>query len=200
MKKVAVILAEGFEESEALVPMDIMRRAGFEVDLLGLENLEVKGAHQLRVKSDFLLEEKKDVFYDAIVLPGGSLGALNLSESSLVEEFLKKGLSNNTIIGAICAAPALVLADKGFLDNKKYTGYPSSSLPYERGLYEKDFGLMKDGLFLTAKSMGYACDFGLALVVSLAGNKEALSIAEAIYYDEWQSRFLNTYHNFFKSN
>lgn len=200
MKKVAVILAEGFEEIEALAPIDIMRRAGFEVDILGLDNLQVKGSHQVIIESDFLLSDKKDVHYDSIILPGGSLGATNLSESSLVEDFIKKGISQGSLIGAICAAPSLVLAQKGFLDDRKYTGYPSSDLPYERGFYQKDFGLMKDGLFITAKGMGYACDFGLALVVSLVGNKEALQIAESICYEEWQSRFLKSYSNFFKAN
>lgn len=200
MKKVAVILAQGFEEAEALVPIDIMRRAGLEVDILGLDTLKVKGAHEIVVESDFLLTEKKDFNYSSIVLPGGGEGSLNLSESFLVEEFIKKGLTQGCLVGAICAAPSLVLAQKGFLDNKKYVGYPASDLPYERGFYQKELSLMKDGSFLTAKSMAYACDFGLSLVVLLKGEEEAFKIAKSLCYDEWSSHFLNSYQSFLKAN
>ena len=198
MKKVAVLLAKGFEEAEALVPVDIMRRAGLEVHMLALDK-RVESSHQVQVMVDDLLENKKTEAYDAIVLPGGMLGAKNLAESSLVKSFLEEALTRSAMIAALCAAPAIVLESQGFLEGVKYTGYPDMSLPYGKG-YQGDRPMVLDGNFLTAKSMAYSLDFGLALVSFLDSPVKAFKVAKDICYEDWDLRYKDFYHSFFESN
>src|SRR3989338_7826078 len=105
-KKVLVILADGFEEIEAITPIDVLRRAGVEVTLAGLTGKMVTGAHGVKFQADLTLDEYKDS-PDAIILPGGMPGAQNLGRSPKVTELIKKLNSENKVVGAICAAPAL---------------------------------------------------------------------------------------------
>src|SRR3989338_3214373 len=123
-KKVLVILADGFEEIEATAPIDVLRRAGLEVTVAGLKDKVITGAHGLKFQADITLNQCKEL-PDAVILHGGMPGAQNLGNSKEVLEILKKMNSQNKLIGAICAAPALVLAPSGILEGKKATCYPS---------------------------------------------------------------------------
>ena len=121
MKKVAVMLANGFEEIEALTVVDIIRRANITCDMFSISGMEVKGAHDIVVKADKLIsEEVKE--YDVIVLPGGMPGATNLRDNEEVIDLVKWFNDNKKIVAAICAAP-IVLGKAGIIEGKKVTSY-----------------------------------------------------------------------------
>jgi len=178
-KKVLIVLAEGFEEIEAITPMDILRRADLEVIVAGVGRKEVTGAHGVRVQADVILEHCRDI-PDAVVLPGGLPGAENLSKSKELEHLIRKMDQAGKLIGAICAAPSLVLARKGFLDGRKATCYPG---------FEKNFGpnatfspdrVVRDGHVVTSRGPGSAMEFALELVEQLAGPEKAEQLAGAL--------------------
>ena len=123
MKKILTILADGFEEIEAIAVADVLKRAGFDVCLAGLDTLCVRGAHDMKITADCLLSEVKNNCFDAVYLPGGLPGATNLLESETVGEILLKTARNGGIVSAICAAP-IVLAKHGLLEGKTFTMYP----------------------------------------------------------------------------
>ncbi|PIU39866.1 MAG: DJ-1 family protein, partial [Candidatus Omnitrophica bacterium CG07_land_8_20_14_0_80_50_8] len=124
MKKTAlIVLADGFEEIEAVTPIDVLRRAGIEVIVAGVGKREVTGAHDITVETDLMLEQYQGI-PDAVVLPGGMPGAANLNQSEALKDLLQKMKRAGKIIAAICASPAVVLAPNGILEGKKATCYP----------------------------------------------------------------------------
>ena len=122
--KIAIFLATGFEEGEALFLADILKRASFDVKLVSITSSDlISGSHDITVKTDMFLDDSiKD--FDMIILPGGLPGATNLRDSNKVIEMVKYFNENNKYIGAICAAP-IVLDRPGIVKNKKLTSYPS---------------------------------------------------------------------------
>ena len=125
MKKVALYLATGFEEIEALATVDILRRAGIEVDMISIEKtLEVVGAHDIKVMADTLIEKIAPSDYQMIVLPGGMPGTINLDNSSLLKEHITYFSKNKGYIAAICAAP-MIIGKMGLLKDRIATCYPS---------------------------------------------------------------------------
>lgn len=123
MKKIAIILADGVEETEFIAVGDVLRRLGMEVTVAGLHRLEVKGAHDFGLKADRLLAECSPAGFDAVFLPGGMGGALAMYNSGAVVEFVREMERSGKIVSAICAAP-IVLAKAGVLEGKKFTMYP----------------------------------------------------------------------------
>src|SRR4051812_28785899 len=123
MKKVLIVLAPGFEEVEAVTPMDVFRRAGLEVTVAGVGGTVVEGAHRIRIQADIAIENYRGS-PDAIVLPGGMPGAENLAKSDAVSRLLDQAVKEGKLIAAICASPAVVLAPRGILSGRKATCYP----------------------------------------------------------------------------
>lgn len=123
VKKIAIILADGVEETEFIAVGDVLRRLGMEVTVAGLHRLEVKGAHDFGLKADRLLAECSPAGFDAVFLPGGMGGALAMYNSVAVVEFVREMERSGKIVSAICAAP-IVLAKAGVLEGKKFTMYP----------------------------------------------------------------------------
>ena len=124
MKKVAIMLAEGFEEIEALATADILRRCGIKVDLVSIDKEYVNGTHGINVKSDKIIDSDIKE-YDMIVLPGGLPGATNLAENDLLIETLKSFNENDEkYIAAICASPAIVLSKAEIEKDRYITSYP----------------------------------------------------------------------------
>ena len=166
--KVMVPLANGFEEIEALTVVDVLRRAGIKTETVGVIGSVIEGAHGVKVMVDKRLNQVVSDEYDAIILPGGSPGYLNLGKSAQLMEILKSFNRQNKVIGAICGAP-LILAKQGLLDNKRATVYPGmeKELPYPRGK-----NVVVDGNVITSQAPGTAMEFALKIVEKLLSRSE----------------------------
>jgi len=179
MKKAIVILAEGFEEIEAITPIDILRRANIDVKVCSLADLEVKGSHGISVKADIGFDEiKGDV--DAVILPGGSPGARNLSESSEVSGLIQRMASDGRLVAAICASPAVVLFPAGILKGKKATCYPGTEKVFGKDVEFIEEDVVVDGNVITSRGAGTAVAFSLEIVAALAGKDKAESLRKEI--------------------
>lgn len=170
--KVMVPLAEGFEEIEAFSVIDVLRRAGIKVDTIGVVGTVMASSHGVRVMVDKKITDVNPDEYDAIVLPGGSPGYINLGKSAKLLEIIKKLNYQDKLIAAICASPS-ILSKLGLLDNKRATIYPGmeKELPYPRG--ER---VVVDGNIITSQAPGTAIEFALKIVEKLAGKEKALQL------------------------
>ena len=149
-----VFLADGFEECEALVPADILRRGGIDLKTVGVTGKTVTGAHGIPVICDITADEAVKEDLSAVILPGGMPGTLNLKKSRAVQEFIDFAAEKGLIIGAICAAPS-ILGAKGLLKNKKatcFTGFEKELT----GASVTDTPVVKDGNIITAYGAGAA--------------------------------------------
>jgi protein deglycase len=179
MKKTAlIILTEGFEEVEAVTPIDLLRRAGIDVSVQGLASREVRGSHAILIMADGLFSP--DVALpDAFILPGGP-GHKYFLASGAVIGFTKKMFSGGRLCAAICAAP-IVFGKAGILDGKKATCFPG----YEKGLGRATFvdaPVVVDGTVITSRGAGTAVAFSLEIVSRLLDKATADKIAASILY------------------
>lgn len=175
---VLVLLADGFEEVEALFPVDLLRRAGLTVKTVGITGKTVEGSHGIRVECDIIPSEIDYKEVKAVILPGGLPGTENLDASPVTNKLLETVLRAGGHVGAICAAPT-VLGRRGLLKNKKATSYPG----FERELFgatRASEGVVTDGNITTARSVGVAKEFAKELVRVLAGEEKLREITEAI--------------------
>ncbi|MFA5448276.1 MAG: DJ-1 family glyoxalase III [Sphaerochaeta sp.] len=177
---VLVVLAHGFEEVEAIVPIDLLRRAGAKVTVAGLDDLMIRGAHNINVACDVRFEECVDRPYDCIVLPGGSQGSKNLAASASVMTKIIEVAQEGTV-AAICAAPAVVLCKTGLLEGRTVTGFPGTEELCD-GLVLSPKGVEVDGPIITAQGVGSAVDFALAIITRLFDQAEGEAIAAQIHY------------------
>lgn len=166
-----VFLAEGFEESEGIVPVDIMRRAGLKVTTLGVGSRQICASHGIIVQTDALAQEADLSDAQLVVLPGGMPGTLNLDASDAVDNAVKYCCEHGIRLAAICAAP-LILGRRGLLEGKNATCYPGFENELA-GATVSERGVVTDGLVTTARSAGYAMPFGLELVRLLCGDEVA---------------------------
>ena len=178
--EVVVFLADGFEETEALCPVDVLRRAGIDVITAGVGGREIKSSHGVTVVADVDIEDLESRAYDAVFCPGGMPGSVNLAQSWKVNEIVVK-TAQTGIVAAICAAPAVVLAPLGLLNGKKVTCFPGCS-SYAPDIPFTNDGLDVDGNIVTGKSAGWAFDLGLKLVEMLISAEKSEEVRKAIYY------------------
>ena len=180
---VVVFLAEGFEEVEALAPVDVMRRAGLAVKLAGVTGREVTGSHGICVQTDMDAQEVDATLLEAMVLPGGLPGTHNLEASPAVQPSIDSCVAQGKLVPAICAAPS-ILAHKGLLAGKNATAFPSFQKDLQEGgaLLSESY-VVRDGQFLTARGMGVATQFGLALVEALVSPEKAADIRASIQWE-----------------
>ena len=178
MPTVLMPLANGFEEIEAITVVDILRRAGIEVAVAGLQPGPVSGSHDILVVPDTTIDAANPDSFDMIVLPGGQPGTDNLNADPRVHALLKEFATKNKLIGAICAAP-MVLAAAGVLNGKKSTCYPAYIDRLNGGIYE-DAAVVSDGGIITSQGVGTAIEFGLALVARLTNQATSDGIAKAM--------------------
>ncbi len=179
---VVILLADGFEEVEALAPADILRRMGIPVVLAGVSGKQVTGSHGIEVTADKTLNQLKNETPEAVILPGGMPGAKNLAASSAVAAMVRRTYEAGGILGAICAAP-MVLGKLGLLEGRKATCYPgfeeelsgAEVLPQEK--------VVVDGKFVTARSAGAAFEFGFALGTLLKDETEAKFVRRAMFVE-----------------
>ena len=175
MKTVAVILADGFEEVEALTVVDVLRRAEINCDMISIDKEYITGSHNITVKSDKVINDdiKK---YDMIVLPGGLPGADNLANNKLVIETIKEFDKNeNKYIAAICASPAIVLEAAGIHVDRYITSYPNER--FEKLLSEANYInelVVVDKNLITSCGPATAMLFAYKLVDVLNGNSNVL--------------------------
>lgn len=182
MKKVSVLLADGFEEVEALTVVDLLRRARVYVDTVSItEDYTVHGAHGINVQTEDLFEEVNFIESDMIVLPGGMPGTTNLSAHSGVRRVVKDMAEEGKYVAAICAAPT-VLAELGLLKGKRVTCYPAMEKEIQGAVITRT-PVMADGNIITSRGVGTAIDFALKLVEVLMGREKAEEIAESIVYE-----------------
>lgn len=173
-----VVLAEGFEEMEAVISIDMLRRAGIEVVTAALgEDTLVTGSRHIPLKADVSLKDV-ELIPDALVLPGGLPGAGNLAESELVNKFIKSCAEQKKIIAAICASPAYVLTRAGVLSGKKATCYPGDERRFAKDVKYVKEDVVVDGNVITSAGPGTAFYFALAIIQALAGIEAANKIKE----------------------
>ena len=160
---VDILLADGFEETEAVVPCDLLRRAGAKVRLIGVNGIRIVSSHQITVTADAVLESHTGDLPDLLVLPGGRRGVDNLLASEAALDLVRRAWAAGKYVAAICAAPT-ILAHLGVTDELKH-------LP-----------VVTDGRLITGRAAGSSMAFGLALVEALFGPDAAQRVADGVVY------------------
>lgn len=178
-----VFLADGFEEIEAIAPVDIMRRAGMDVKFVSItDNKEVTGANGVSVKADITLEEVEPVA-EWLITPGGMPGAENLHNCKRVCELLLAQRKSGGRIASICASPGVVLAPLGLLNGLKATCYPGFEPACEKGgAVMVNASVVTDTNLITANGPGAAMKFGYTIVAESMGEDLAKELASAMQY------------------
>lgn len=175
---VYVFLADGFEIIEALAPVDMMRRAGIDVKTVGVTGELVSSSCGVAVAADMSISDFDFYDVEAIVLPGGMPGTLNLENSDAVQKAIDNAVNTNTPVCAICAAPS-VLGHKGLLNGRAATCFPGFEDSLEGATISADY-VVTDGNFITARGAGVCIDFGLEIVKKLRGADAADEIRKSI--------------------
>ena len=175
-----VFLAPGFEEIEALAAVDILRRAGENVAMIGVTESIVKGSHGIRVATDATINDVQGTHPDVIVLPGGMPGTLHLEHCHWLQEMITDAYCHGKLICAICAAPS-ILGHMGLLTNREATCFPGFEAEL-LGAKVKNAPVCRDGNFITANGPGAALLFALEIVRTLHGDEAARKLAAAMQY------------------
>ncbi len=177
-----IFLAEGFEEIEALTPVDLLRRAGHEIMTVSVTGShKVTGANSITVETDLIFGETDFGDADFLITPGGMPGASNLHAFAPLNELLKGHAARGGKIAAICAAPAVVLAPLGLLDGRNATCYPGfENLCKEHGAIMHDERVVHDGNIITANGPSSATLFALKIIEVACGKETADSVASGI--------------------
>lgn len=176
---VYILLGTGFEEMEALAPLDLLRRAGIDVLTVGVNGKTVYGGHNIGFVADITLEEMDLTALDMIVLPGGLGGVASVRASQGAMDALQFAWENNKFVAAICAGPT-VLADLHITDGKKATCYPGCEGQMGSAEIVSDAPCVRDGNIITGTSAGCAIPFALMLIAALKGKAAADAIAQQI--------------------
>ena len=180
---VYIMLANGFEEAEALVPADILRRAGVEVYLTAIDNNTlITGSHGIRIITDTTIDKVNFASLEAVILPGGAKGTEILYNSEETKSLINKCAAEGKYIGAICAAPS-ILSRMGLLSGRRTVCHPTFEKYLEGSTLTSNL-VEHDDIFITAKAVGASFEFGLQLVRVIVGNDVATRIAKEMYYCE----------------
>lgn len=179
MTNVTILLAAGFEEAEALVPADLLLRAGAKVTLASVDGSEtVTGSHGFRIGADCSIDAVDRAQNDLLILPGGKLGTDNLFASIKVRSMIQDAVANGKLVAAICAAPS-ILGRMGLLEGRKYACYPGFEPLVAGGIYTGK-KVEQDDIFVTAEGMGVADEFGFYLIGLLFGTEKEAEIRESV--------------------
>ncbi len=177
---VYLLLADGFEEAEALVTADLLRRAGVELALVGLNGLSVSGAHHITVTADCLLSEVgEDV--EMVILPGGVDGVKHMMMNLFAQAFIQRAGERGSYVAAICAAPT-ILAHLCMLDRRKAVCYPGLEEQMYSAVVQKEKTVVADGRIITGEAAGSVFEFALKLVEVLKGVETAQKVKESVCY------------------
>ena len=177
MKKAYVFLATGFEETEAIGTVDVLRRGGVEVTTVSVTDTHsVAGVHGITVEADTLFADDKYADADALILPGGGPGSQMLNGHEPLKQLLVQHCERNGLVAAICAAP-LVLGGLGLLSGRKTTCYPGVEPQLTGAILATELPAVVDGNIITGKGPGLVFDFALAVLAFLAGKEVAAGVA-----------------------
>jgi len=175
MKKVAILLADGFEEVEAVTPVDFLRRANIDVLVAGVGGKVIKGAHGLPVMTDMEIQALPDAL-DGVIIPGGLPGAENVASSKDAGTLISTLFGRGALVAAICAAPAKVLAPLGILKGKEATCYPGFEDELTGAVFNDERVVRRDNI-ITSRGPGTAAEFALEIIRFLEGEKTAAEIS-----------------------
>lgn len=176
---VYLLLGTGFEETEAIAPIDLLRRAGIPTLTVGVEGKTVVGSHNIPVVADITIGEMDLTDLDMIVLPGGLGGVATVRKSEAALDALRFAWENDKFVAAICAGPT-VLADLHITDGAQATCFPGCESGMGSARMVSDVPCVRDGKLITGTSAGCAIPFGLMLIEALKGSEEAQRIAKQI--------------------
>ena len=180
-KKVYIFLADGFEDIEGLMVVDLMRRAGIEICTVSIKDTkEIKTSHGIEMRTDAVFADVDFADADLLVLPGGKAGTANLKACGPLAALLKDYNAKGGRIAAVCAAPT-VLSGLGLLKGKKATSYPTCEPDVDCAAYLSD-KVVVDGNITTSRGLGTSLDFALSLIGQLLGEEEAERIAKQVVY------------------
>lgn len=174
MKKIAVILAEGFEELEAVTVIDVLRRAGISVEVLGVNNLQLTGSRGVTIVCDDVFDYYGTLDYDGLVMVGGMANATTLSQDDNVLKIVKDFMNKQKLVAGICATPSLVFSEAGILENKVATCYPSDSLIMNMNCEYLDKECVVCENLITSQSPDTAMEFALTIVQYLGCDASAV--------------------------
>ena len=181
MSKLGIFMADGCEEIEGLTVVDLVRRAGIEIEMISVSGEKnVTGSHKITFQTDVSKADADFASYDGIVLPGGMPGTTHLMEDDTVNRVIKEFATSGKLVAAICAAPS-VLGNAGLLEGKKATCYPG----VEGKLTGADFvtdPVAKDGNIITSRGLGTAIEFAAEIVAYLLDESAAKSLKESVVY------------------
>lgn len=185
MSKAVVFFADGMEECEALLVVDLLRRGGVEVTTASvMDHRQIVSSHKVPIQADALAGEVDFSQVDLVVYPGGLPGSNHLAESPVATQVAKDFAAQGKLVAAICAAPAVVLSPLGVLKGKNATSYPS----FQEQLVDanrQDAPVVVDGKVTTGRALGSGIPFALELLTALEGRETARKVAQAIVYD-WE--------------
>ena len=176
---VYILLGTGFEETEAIAPLDLLRRAGIQVLTVGINGKTVYGSHGIGVEADITLDQMDLTTMDMIVLPGGLGGVASIRASQPALDAVRFAWENGKFVAAICAGPT-ILADLGILSGRNATCYPGCESGMTDAVLTNNVPCIRDGKVITGTSAGCAIPFGLLLIEALKGKAVADSIATQI--------------------
>lgn len=182
MPRVVILLADGFEEVEAVAIVDVLRRAEIEVAIAGLHEGPVMSARNIKILPDTSIDTIRSDEFDMVVLPGGQPGSDNLNSDPRVRALINDFHVKGKLTGAICAAP-YVLANAGILNGKRATSYPTYRERLGNAVYEEK-SVVEDGTVMTSRGPGTALCFGLSIVAKLAGAEKAQQIKQAMLLEK----------------
>ena len=176
---VYMLLGTGFEETEAIAPLDLLRRAGVDVKTVGINGKTVYGGHGIGIEADITIDEVDTTDLEMVILPGGLGGVASTRASQQALDLLSFAWNNGKFVAAICAGPT-VLADLGITDGLKATCYPGCEIAMGNAAIVSSLPCVRDGRLITGTSAGCAVAFGLELIAALKGTQTANAIAEQI--------------------
>ncbi|MEE1036755.1 MAG: DJ-1 family glyoxalase III [Oscillospiraceae bacterium] len=176
---VYMLLGTGFEETEAVAPLDLLRRAGVEIATVGVTGKTVYGSHGIGIESDITIDQLDLTNLEMIILPGGLGGVASARASQEALEALRFAWENGKYVAAICAGPT-VLADLGITDGKNATCFPGCESQMGSAIMAENAAAVRDGRLITGTSAGCAIPFGLELIAALKGRDAADTIAKQI--------------------
>ena len=176
---VYMLLGTGFEETEAVAPLDLLRRAGVEIATVGVTGKTVYGSHGIGIEADITIDQMDLTNLEMIILPGGLGGVASARASQEALEALRFAWENGKFVAAICAGPT-VLADLGITDGKNATCFPGCESQMGSAIMAENAAAVRDGRLITGTSAGCAIPFGLELIAALKGRDAADTIAKQI--------------------